>query len=695
MAKDLLLEIGLEEVPARFLRAAMNQLREKTEKWLDASRLSYDKVEAYATPRRLAVLARGVAEKQEDVNEEVKGPSRKIAQDANGDWSKAALGFARSQGVDASDFTFKELSGVEYIYATKSLNGQEASALLPEGLKSIISSLTFPKNMRWGAYDFRFIRPIRWMVALFGEEIVPFEITDVETNRVSRGHRFLGSETSIAKASDYVENLRTQHVLVDVEEREALILKQIRDLAEANNWNIAIKEDLLEEVLFLVETPTALFGTFEESFLNIPQEVLITSMREHQRYFPVLDAEGKLLPFFVTVRNGDAKSLDIIAKGNEKVLRARLSDAQFFYEEDQKVAISDALAKLENVVFHEELGSTGDKVRRIRQTADVIASKLNLDADAAQSVSRAADICKFDLVTQMVYEFPELQGMMGEDYARKAGEKEEVARAVFEHYQPRFAGESVPASIVGSVVSLADKMDAIVGFFGIGIIPTGSQDPYALRRQAAGIVQILLDHHLELTLDQLFDISISVHEQAGNLKHPADKVRQDLHDFFELRVKKLLSDSLRYDVVDAVIAGGFGDIAAVVARGHALMDAVEHMDDFKTTVESFTRTGNLAAKAEHLEVKPELFEEEVERELYQSYEKVSKQLSMESKLGQKDQSKSQLEALASLKQPITAFFDRVMVMAEDPQVRANRLALLGNIDRDLKQFADFGKLVWQ
>ncbi|NGZ73847.1 glycine--tRNA ligase subunit beta [Saccharibacillus alkalitolerans] len=697
MAKDLLLEIGLEEVPARFLRAAMDQLREKTEKWLEASRLGYDKVEAYATPRRLAVLARGVAEKQDDVNEEVKGPSRKIAQDANGEWTKAALGFARSQGVEASDFTFKEVGGVEYIYATKSLNGQEASALLPEGLKGIITSMTFPKNMRWGAYDFRFIRPIRWMVALFGEEVVPFEITDVASGRVSRGHRFLGSETSIARAADYVEALRAEHVMVDTEEREKLILKQIRDLAEQKNWNIAIKEDLLEEVLFLVETPTALFGTFEESFLNIPQEVLITSMREHQRYFPVLDAEGKLLPFFVTVRNGDDKSLDVIAKGNEKVLRARLSDAKFFYEEDQKVQIKDALSKLENVVFHEELGSTGDKVRRIRQTADKIASLLNLDSEDAQDVSRAADICKFDLVTQMVYEFPELQGVMGEDYARKAGEKEAVARAVFEHYQPRFAGESVPSSIVGSVVSLADKTDAIVGFFGIGIIPTGSQDPYALRRQAAGIVQILLDHKLELTLDELFELSISVHEQAGNLKRTPEEVRKDLHDFFELRVKKLLSDTLRYDVVDAVIAAGFGDVPAVVSRGKALMNAVLHEEDFKTTVESFTRTSNLAAKADGREVKPELFEGEPERELYEAWTRLHEQQDTGA-FGKEDgmsAAQAELTALSGLKQPITTFFDRVMVMAEDENVRANRLALLAAVDGGLKRFADFGKLVWQ
>ncbi|WP_150266354.1 glycine--tRNA ligase subunit beta [Paenibacillus tepidiphilus] len=693
MSKDILFEIGLEEVPARFLRAAMEQLQDKTEKWLESSRITHSGVQAYATPRRLAVLVKAAAERQTDVSEEVKGPSRKIALDENGAWSKAALGFARSQGVSPDDFTFKELAGVEYIYATKNSNGVDTASLLSEGLSGIVSAMTFPKNMRWGAYEFKFVRPIRWLVALFGEAVIELEITGVKSGNLSRGHRFLGTEAVISEPAQYVEALRAQHVLVDVQEREALILSQINRLAEEKSWTIAIKEDLLEEVLFLVETPTVLFGTFDPSFLNIPQEVLITSMREHQRYFPVLDDAGKLLPYFVTVRNGNAESLDVIAKGNEKVLRARLSDAKFFYEEDQKLQISDALAKLETIVYHEELGSVGDKVRRIRAIADNIAAKLSLPADAAAEVSRTADICKFDLVTQMVYEFPELQGTMGEDYARKAGEAENVAKGIFEHYQPRFAGDAVPSTQAGLVVSLADKIDTIVGCFSIGIIPTGSQDPYALRRQAAGIVQMLLEHQLPLSLQEIFTIAVEVHENLRPEKHLGTELRISLYEFFGLRVKRLLSDEgARYDVVDAVTAAGFDDIVAVVARSRALTQAVTEQADFKIAVDSLTRVANLAAKAPaDATLEPALLQEAAEVNLYESWQ--SAHAAYQAAIEAKDAAKA-LAVLSGLQEAITGFFDSVMVMAEDEGVRNNRLALLAAVNADSRSYADFGKLVW-
>jgi glycyl-tRNA synthetase beta chain len=691
MSKDLLFEIGLEEVPARFLRAAMEQLEERMVKWLEQSRIAYGEVHSYATPRRLAVLVKSVAEKQEDVQEEVKGPSRKIALDVNGNWSKAALGFARGQGVDPEQFTFKELNGVEYIYVTKSSNGVETSALLSEALLGILSSMTFPKHMRWGSYEYKFIRPIRWITALFGTNVIDLEVTGVKSGNVTRGHRFLGTEAVVPEAGAYQEVLRGQHVIVDVKEREGMILEQIESLAAEKNWTIAVKDDLLEEVLFLVETPTVLFGTFDPSFLNIPQEVLITSMREHQRYFPVLDGQGQLLPFFVTVRNGDKRSLDVIAKGNEKVLRARLSDAKFFYEEDQKLEIKDALSKLESIVFHEEIGTVGDKVRRIRRIADQIGEALQISGTDSESVSRAADICKFDLVTQMVYEFPELQGVMGEDYARKAGEREDVAKAVFEHYQPRSASDDVPSSLVGSIVSIADKIDTIVGCFSIGIIPTGSQDPYALRRQSQGIVQILLAKQMPLTLSQLFDIALGVHAELRSLDRQPDDIRKDLVEFFGLRVKKLLSETLRYDVVDAVISAGFDDVISVVSRGEALMQAVNSGDDFKTTVESFNRVSNLAAKAEKAEVQESLFVEEAESNLFRAWQSIT--ADYHAALSERDGAKA-LALLADIKEAVTKFFDSVMVMAEDERVRANRLGLLASIDRDLKQFADFNKLVW-
>jgi len=691
MAKDLLLEIGMEEVPARFVRAAMEQLQEKTVKWLEDSRLAYGEVKAYATPRRLAVLVSGLADKQEDVSEDVKGPSRKIAYDESGAWSKPALGFARSQGVEPDSLFLREIGGVEYVFATKSSLGVETASLLPEALPALVTSLTFPKNMRWGGHELRYVRPIRWLVALHGDQVVPFEITGVASGNETRGHRFLGNVAVISDPSSYVEILRAEHVLVDVEERRQVILTGIESLAAERGWTIGIKEDLLEEVLFLVETPSALSGSFDPSFLDIPQEVLITSMREHQRYFPVFDGEGRLLPHFVTVRNGDRTSIDVVAKGNEKVLRARLSDAKFFYEEDKKLVIADALAKLENIVYHEELGTVADKVRRVRVVADKIAAHLRLDPSVAADISRTADICKFDLVSQMVYEFPELQGIMGEDYARLAGERETVARAINEHYSPRNAGDKPAASLVGAIVGIADKLDTIAGCFSIGIIPTGSQDPYALRRQAAGIVNTLLAHELEITLDELFRIALDVHAQRG-LKREAYDVAKDMREFFVLRVKNVLSEqAIRYDVVDAVLGAGAGDVRRTVLRASALQAATadEAKAEFRPAVEAFNRVCNLAAKADSKQVDANLFADDAESKLYEAWQQAHGQFvkaTTEADLG------VALSALSSLSGPVTAFFEAVMVMAEDEALRRNRLAILALVADDVKQFADFSKL---
>lgn len=690
MAKDLLFEIGLEEMPARFIRAAVEQLQDKMSKWLNENVITFEKIEGYATPRRLAVLVKGVAEKQEDVHEEVKGPARKIAIDEQGAWSKAALGFARSQGVEPDQFTFKELNGVEYIYVSKNLIGQPTSSLLTEGLVGILHSMNFPKSMRWANYDFKFVRPIRWLVALFGTDVVSIEIAGVTSGNTTRGHRFLSGEFTIDEPANYVELLRSGHVIADIKEREDMITTQIQALASQKNWVIDVKEDLLEEVLFLVETPTVLFGAFDPSFLNIPQEVLITSMREHQRYFPVLDEKGSLLPYFVTVRNGNNVSLDVIARGNEKVLRARLSDAKFFYDEDQKLKIEDALSKLESIVFHEELGTIGDKVRRIRSNSDKLVGMLNIESSVALAAMRTAEICKFDLVSQMVYEFPELQGVMGQDYALKAGETPEVAKGIFEHYQPRFAGDAAPSSVVGAIVSIADKLDTIIGTFSIGIVPTGSQDPYGLRRQAAGIVQTILEHKWTISLEELFQSTIATHEQFHELKRSKSQILRDLHDFFGLRVKKLLSDELRYDVVDAVMATDFNTVVSVVARGHALMEAVGQ-DGYKQIVESFGRVSNLAAKAEATHINKELLTDKEEVHLYEAWSTVTVHYS---ELMGQNKATEALGLLAGLHDDITAFFDAVMVMAEDEKVRNNRLALLALIHKDLSNFADFSKLVF-
>jgi glycyl-tRNA synthetase beta chain len=690
MAKDFLLEVGMEEIPARFVRGAVNQLQDKLSVWLKESRLEYTDIKAYATPRRIAIQINQLAEKQDDVSEEVKGPAKKIAQDDKGEWSKAALGFARSQGVEPSQLFFKELGGVDYVYAVKSSKGVSTLELLQVGLGDKITNLHFPKNMRWGTNELKYVRPIRWMVALFGSEIVPLEIAGIHADRMSRGHRFLGGETAIEAPQAYVETLKKQYVIVDIDERKQLILNQIETMAKAKDWNIAIQDDLLEEVLFLVEYPTALVGSFDESFLNIPQEVLITSMREHQRYFPVLDQQGQLLPYFVTGRNGNDTSIEQVAKGNEKVLRARLSDAKFFYEEDQKLAISKALQRLETIVFHEELGSIGDKVRRFEAITKRLSSILETDASTADFAARTAQICKFDLVSQMVYEFPELQGIMGEDYARKLGEPETVAKAINEHYQPRFSGDQSPSSLAGAIVSIADKIDTIVGCFSIGIIPTGSQDPYALRRQAAGIVQIMLDHKLTCTLTQLFNIVIDVHEQANVLKRDREGIVKDLLDFFALRIKNVLSEQARYDVVDAIMAVGITDVSSAVKRTAALSQFVQQADS-KIIVESFNRASNLAAKTNNTEVHSSLLHESQEQHLFEAYKRIHEQYTALRASGSEQEA---LGALTQYKEPITSFFDHVMVMAENEKLRQNRLNLLKLISNDLGSYSDFSKIVW-
>ncbi|GED12714.1 glycine--tRNA ligase subunit beta [Aneurinibacillus migulanus] len=690
MSRTLLLEIGTEEMPARFVAGACEQLKEKVEKWLSTNRISYGEVQSFETPRRFALMIKDVNEQQEDINEELRGPAKKIAMDESGEWTKAALGFARGKGLSPDDLYLQEAGGVEYVFARKHQAGQPTMDLLPQ-LRDIVTGLSFPKNMRWGAYELRFVRPIRWIVALFGVDVIEMEITGVESGKGTQGHRFLGQSTQIEKPEDYVSALDAQYVLVDPEERKRRILAQIKELEAEKGWTVPIDEGLLDEVIHLVEYPTVLFGSFEEEYLEIPQEVLVTSMREHQRYFPVQNDKGELLPHFITVRNGDARDLATVARGNEKVLRARLSDARFFYQEDQKMKIEDALTRLENVVFHEELGTIGDKIRRVQEAAAAIGDAAKLSTAEKEKLQRAATISKFDLVSQMVYEFPELQGIMGERYARLAGEDETVAKVIFEHYLPRFAGDRLPETNEGAVLSIADKLDTIVGCFAIGIIPTGSQDPYALRRQATGIVQILLDKQLPISLDELFEGALAILDGKSLLKRSKDEIRQDLHEFFALRLKNLLQEQqVRYDIIDAVLTADATRVTDVIARAQTLMDAVEK-EEFKGIVESFNRVNNLAQKATDSKVDSELFETEAERNLWTAF--VAAKQEGEALLEAKEFSKA-LARMAKLKNNIDAFFDNVMVMVEDERVKANRLALLASIAVFIFGLADFSKIVF-
>ncbi|MFD6442548.1 glycine--tRNA ligase subunit beta, partial [Peribacillus sp. NPDC060186] len=567
--RDLLLEIGLEEMPARFVTASMKQLSDKVQKWLTEKAIEFGTVEAFSTPRRLAILVKDVSESQKDIEEEAKGPAKKIALDSEGNWSKAALGFVRGQGMTAEDIYFKELKGIEYAHVNKFIKGQPTAQLLSE-LQEIISGMTFPKNMRWANQDLRFVRPIKWLIALFGNEVVPFSIADVETGRETKGHRFLGEVAIIEVPEQYEATLLEQFVMANPDKRRNVILDQIKSLEQEKGWIIPVDEELLEEVNNLVEYPTVLFGHFEEEFLELPAEVLITSMKEHQRYFPVKDQDGKLLAFFVTVRNGDDRHLEKVSKGNEKVLRARLSDAAFFFKEDQKKEIADALKKLDSIVYHEEIGTLAEKTARVTAVTGVLADALNLKAEKELAL-RAAEIAKFDLVSHMVYEFPELQGYMGEKYALLKGEAKEVAAAINEHYMPRHADDNVPPSVIGAVVSIAEKIDTLASFFAIGVIPTGSQDPYALRRQASGVVQILAEKKWNISLEELITLGLQGLESKGLLKRDLEEVKADMFTFFKARVKHLLQEQqIRYDLIDAVLIDEIGFIHSLVERAHVL-----------------------------------------------------------------------------------------------------------------------------
>ncbi|PLR72664.1 glycine--tRNA ligase subunit beta [Bacillus sp. UMB0728] len=688
MAKrDLLLEIGLEEMPARFVTDSINQLASKVEKWLEEKKVPHGGISAFSTPRRLAVLVKDVSETQEDIHEEAKGPARKIAQNEAGEWSKAAIGFSRGQGMDVDDIYFKEINGIEYAHVNKFIKGAETASILPE-LKDIAESLTFPKNMRWADRDMRYVRPIKWIMALFGQDVIPFEIAGVPASNWTLGHRFLGEKVELTEPAEYEKSLLGQFVLVNAEERKSGIRSQIERLAEENNWVITVDEDLLEEVTNLVEYPTALFGKFEEEFLEIPEEVLITSMKEHQRYFPVKSAEGKLLPYFVTVRNGDHNHLEQVAKGNEKVLRARLADAAFFYQEDQKMDIESALQKLGSIVYHEEIGTLAEKVERVRKLANELAESLSLNPEEKKTVDRAAEISKFDLVSQMVYEFPELQGFMGEKYAAQKGEDAAVAKAINEHYMPRNAEDSAPESNEGAVLAVAEKLDTISSFFAIGMIPSGSQDPYALRRQAAGIVQILAVKGWKLELDEVIKKSLALVKESGVGKKEEEQVYDELLSFFKLRIKHTLQErSIRYDIIDAVLSGKIGSMASLIKRAEVL-NAHKGEDGFKESMEALSRVLNIASKAEHpAAVDQGLFENKEETELY------SRLLEVSAKIGNGVEEEEYYMLLVSMRPEIGAYFENTMVMADNTALKENRLSMMAEIASLIQAFAKVNEIV--
>jgi glycyl-tRNA synthetase beta chain len=604
MAKDLLLEIGTEEIPAKFLPAALKQLGELGTALFKENRLVYQSISTFATPRRIVLLVKGLAEEQEGAVKKIKGPAAKAAFDQEGNPTKAALGFARGQGVDVETLKVETVEGGQYVFAVKVEESKPAVDVLPELMLKLTGSLTFPKSMRWGDREIRFARPIRWLISLYGDQKIDFNLDGIRPDFFTYGHRFLSQgRLEINSIDDYFLKLEQGFVLLDQDRRREEIRQQITVVAQEQGGEVLIDPALLEEVTFLVEYPTALYGRFEEDYLKLPKEVLITSMREHQKYFPVVNSEGKLLPLFITVRNGGKEYLDIVRAGNEKVLRARLADAKFFYEEDQNEPIANKVERLKQIVFQESLGTVYEKIERVVELSSFLAKRLDLNEQLRHSIKRAAWLAKADLVTNMVYEFPELQGVMGREYASLSGETPEVAKGIFEHYLPRNAEDLLPQTMVGTIVSIADKMDTISGCFGIGIIPSGSQDPYALRRQAQGIIYILLGTELDLSLQTIISQAVGRYKAENRLKRPEEQVKSEIMDFFLQRIRYIFtSRGVSPDLVEAVLAVSGDKPIDAWKRVKALTKFRETLG-FSDLLAAFNRVNNLAKKAEELEEK--------------------------------------------------------------------------------------------
>lgn len=668
---NLLFEIGMEENPARFLLPALEDLKKNFIQKCKTERLSYGSVKTYGTPRRLVLYVEDLAEKQEDLDETNIGPAKSVAY-VNDELTKAGLGFAKSQGIDPLDLEIVQTEKGEYIAARKCLKGKMTKELLPDLLKSLVLELSFPKSMKWADLTLRFARPIEWFLAMVDGEIVPFDIEGIQSSNQSKGHRFFGKEFSVSSVEEYFQKIRENHVIIDIEERKRMIRENILSKISEEE-QVLIEDDLLAEVTNLVEYPYPIVGTFNADFLEVPQEVLIISMQVHQRYFPILDKDGKLLPKFVVIRNGieDSENVRI---GNEKVLSARLADARFFYQEDLKNHLENNLEKLKMVVFQKDLGTIYQKVSRMKALAKYLVKALGKE-DRETSVLRTADLAKADLVSNMIgeKEFTKLQGFMGADYALKFGETVEVSTGIREHYYPRFQGDQLPEGLEGIVVGLADRMDTLVGCFGVGVIPSGSKDPFALRRAALGIVNIILHAKLNLSLEDFVQKSLDTLEADGVLKRERSLVEQEVMEFMKQRLVNVFSD-MKYprDVIASVLEVEAAEPMDILARMNAL-NAFLSKTDAKALLDLVKRVGNISKEAEREEIRVDLFEESVEKELYE--ESIALKNSVELVLAEREYEKY-LDLISLSKTKVDEYFAKIKVMAENEVLRKNRVSQL-------------------
>lgn len=682
---NLLFEIGVEEVPAALVSRALDYLARASKERLEAERLAPGEVATFGTPRRLALWVEGIPDRQPDLSERVVGPPARAAF-KDGKPTKAAEGFARKNGVTTDDLEVTEVEGKkgEYVVCTRQEAGRPAADVLPAVLEHLISSIPWPKSMRWDSREETFVRPMHWIVALLGGELVPVSYAGIESGRATRGHRFL-APAAIDLSGDktqYVEALREASVVVDPVERRAAIVRELAGL-EADGATMRPDDELIDEVTNLVELPVGVLGSFSESFMEVPDEVIVSAMRSHQRYF-AYEKDGALVNKFATIANTRVEDPAAVRSGNERVLAARLADAQFFFREDRKVGLDDWAQKLDSVVFQSKLGSIGDKARRVAGLAANLA-EAGLSVDAG-TVERAAAVCKADLVTSMVYEFPDLQGVMGAHYARLQGEPAAVCDAIVEHYAPRGAGDELPQSPAGAALAIADRLDTIVGCWAAGLAPTGSADAYGLRRAALGVIAILLDRGWRVGLDRLI---ADAKDQLADTIEVSDQAVADIAEFIRVRLRGVLAEGLPGDCVDAALAAGYDDLPAAAARARAVA-ALRQRDDFEPLATAFKRVANmLKGQKSDGTPAPDKFIEKAEKDLWTSFSAVRGDVDQ---YLASDDYDAALTRLAELKAPVDTFFTDVMVIHDDKAVRANRLALLGTINQTFTRIADFRQL---
>jgi glycyl-tRNA synthetase beta chain len=692
MGRELLLEIGTEEIPARFIPPALEELAASFRDLMKQERIALGEVLTWGTPRRLTLVAKDLAEAQAEVTQEIIGPPKAVALDAEGKTTSAALGFAKAQGVSAGDLIEVDTPRGVYLAVRRRTAGRPTRERLQETLAGLILGLSFPKSMRWGSLTITFARPIHWVLARFGGEVVSFPCGDVVSGGVTYGHRFLAPQAiEVTDSAAYVAALGRASVIVDPAARRAHLEAELAKAAAQVGGEVVPNPGLLEENTFLVEYPSVVCGHFEEQFLALPDEVLITCMREHQRYFSLRGKDGKLLPHFLAVNNTLARDPDLVRQGHEWVLRARLSDAMYFYQADIKVPLEKWVEELKGVVFHSLLGTSYEKMERFRELTSYL--EKNVSGDIAlgvlnpEYVRRAATLCKADIVSEMVGEFPSLQGVMGLVYAKKAGEPEEVAQALFTHYLPRHAGDELPPDLIGALVGMADRLDTICGCFGVGLVPTGAADPYGLRRHALAIIHTLLDKRLHLDLPEIIRVSLKLLTAKSN--RPQEEVAAEVLDFFQTRLQHLLlGEGFDFETVAAVLAAGCRDVVEAADKVRAL-EEIRQSPDFPALAVAFKRVINISLGAKPGEVDKDHLVEDEEKDLWKAANLMESEV--EAALDRRDY-RGVCRALAKLRDPVDNFFNKVLVMAEDAKLRQNRLALLWRISQTFLKMADFSRI---